>query len=94
MANLQIELPSTFQDDLASMLTQTAKEVLAEVKQQEKNHGKDFMTLTECCDYMNVAYGTLVGVWVRQLGLKTIVVQGKAFISKQTLLEFLKNHEV
>lgn len=82
MANLQIPLPDTFQDEFASMLTQTAKQVLHEVKQQELNHGKDFMTLTECCEYMNVAYGTLVGVWVRQLGLRTIVVQGKTFINK------------
>lgn len=93
MANLSIEIPDTFQNEFASLLTQTAKQVLHEVKQQELNHGKDFMTMTECCEYMNVAYGTL-NMWVRQLGLKTIVVQGKTFISKQTLLEFLKNHEV
>ncbi len=93
MANLSIELPDTFQIEFASLLAKTAKEVLVEVKQQELNHGKDFMTITECCDYMNVSYGTL-NMWIKKLELKVIVVQGKTFISKQTLLEFLKNHEV
>lgn len=93
MASLSIELPSTFQNEFASLLSQTVKEVLHEAKQQELNHGKDFMTLTECGQYMNVSYGTL-NMWIKQLGLKTIVVQGKTFVAKQTLLEFLKSHEV
>lgn len=93
MANLQIPLPDTFQDEFKTMLTIAAREAIATAKQQELNHGKDFMTITECGQYMNVSYGTL-NMWIKQLGLKTIVVQGKTFISKQTLLEFLKNHEV
>ena len=93
MANLQIELPDTFGSEFASLLKQTTKEVLAEAKQQELDHGKDFMTITECCKYMNISYGTLV-LWTEKFGLKKIVVQGKTFISKQTLLEFLKSHEI
>lgn len=92
MANLSIEIPESFENEFASLLTQTAKQVLHEAKQQELNHGKDFMTITECGRYMNVSYGTL-NMWIKQLGLKTIVVQGKTFIAKQTLLDFLKNHE-
>lgn len=93
MANLSIELPASFQNEFASLLSQTVKEVLTEAKQQELNHGKDFMTITECCEYMNVSYGTL-NMWIKKLDLKVIVVQGKTFVSKQTLLEFLKSHEV
>lgn len=93
MPHIQIELPRTFQDGIASMLKQTAKEVLHEAKQQEINHGKDFMSLTECCEYMSISYGTL-NMWIKKLDLKVIIVQGKTFVSKQTLLEFLKSHEV
>ena len=94
MSNISIPIPDTFQQDFTAMLTIAAREAIATAKQQELNHGKDFMSISECCQYMNVSYNTLVGVWVKQLNLKTIVVQGKIFISKQTLLEFLKSHEI
>lgn len=93
MANISIPIPDTFQDDFKAMLSIAAKEAIAVAKQQELNHGKDFMNISECCSYMNISYATLIGVWVKQLGLKTIVVQGKTYISKQTLIEFLKDHE-
>lgn len=93
MSNISIPIPESFQEEFASLLMQTAKEVVAEAKQQELDHGKDFMNISECCNYMNISYATLIGVWVKQLGLKTIVVQGKTYISKQSLIEFLKSHE-
>lgn len=93
MPSLNIPIPDSFQKDFTAMLTIAAREAIATAKQQEASYGKDFMTLTECGQYMNVSYGTL-NMWIKQLGLKTIVVQGKTFVAKQTLLEFLKSHEV
>lgn len=93
MANISIPIPDTFQDDFKAMLSIAAKEAIAVAKQQELDYGKDFMNISECCSYMNISYATLIGVWVKQLGLKTIVVQGKTYICKQTLIEFLKDHE-
>lgn len=92
MSRLSIPIPESFQDEFASLLSQTAKEVLAEAKRQELDHGKDFMTMSECCKYMGISYGTLV-LWIEKFSLRKIVIQGKTFISKQTLLEFLKTHE-
>lgn len=91
MQEIKIPIPESFQEDLRTMMRETAREALAEAKEQER-HGKDFMSLKDCCQYLGISYGTL-NVWIRQLGLKTIVIQGKTFIAKQTLLEFLKQHE-
>ncbi|WP_320164315.1 helix-turn-helix domain-containing protein [uncultured Trichococcus sp.] len=90
MANLQIPIPDTFQDELKMMIRNAAAQAIEEAVQRE-NLAKDWMTQKELQAWLNVSYGT-VQVW-RGLGLKVATVQGKTLVSKQEVNRFLESYQ-
>lgn len=66
------------------------KETVTRIAEKEMT-AKDYMTILECQRYMNVSFNT-VKAWQNK-GLKTITLDGKRFISRDTLKQFLKDFE-
>lgn len=88
--NLQIPIPSGVQDDLRSMISSLAQEVIQEVKGHEAA-AKDYMTVKETCKYLNISFGTLQKF--ERLGLKKITIEGKILFKKKSIDEFMRNYE-
>lgn len=91
MANLNIPIPKETELEIRSMLEGIAREVIQAAAESETK-SRDFMTISETCTYMNTSYGT-VKKWVTQDGLKMVHLDGKKFISKETLKKWLHDHE-
>ncbi len=91
MANINIPLPATFEDDMRAALRRVAYEVVDEVRTREQ-YGREYMTQKEACKYLGIAYATLQK-W-RDMGLKISVIDGKTIVSKTALRAFLKQYEV
>ena len=87
MANLQIPIPDTFNEELKILLRAAAREVIEEVVTQE-TRAKDYMSAKEVQTYMGISPNTLAE-WIR-LGLAVSVVGSKRYISKKSLDEFLE----
>lgn len=90
MANLQIPIPDSFNDELKTMLRAAALEVIQETVKQE-SMAKDWMSVKEVQKYMNVSPNT-VSSWISS-GLKVSMVGQKRFISKHNLNAFLVKYE-
>ena len=90
MANLQIPIPETFNDELKAMLKSIAFEVIQEVANQSIK-AKDWMSIKEVQAYMNVSPNTIKS-WVR-MGLPISEVGQKRYISKKNLDSFLERYE-
>lgn len=92
MANINIPIPDTFQQDFTDMLTIAAREAIAAAKQQEASYGKDWLKQKEACEWLNISYGTLQ-LW-RSKGMKIATVEGITLISKEEINRFLKENQV
>ncbi|WP_035053446.1 helix-turn-helix domain-containing protein [Carnobacterium pleistocenium] len=92
MANLQIPVPDTFQDEFKAMLTIAAREAIAAAKQQEACYGKEWLKQKEACEWLNISYGT-IQLW-KSKGLKIATVEGITLISKTEINRFLKENQI
>lgn len=89
--NINIPVPDGLNDEIRRMFRSIALEAIEEVKGQEAML-KPWMTQREACKALGIAYNTLQGF--RQKGLKVTVIEGKTLISRDTLIQFMKDHEV
>lgn len=91
----QIDLDG-FQKVIIYYPDRATSEKIAEKYQREfserETQSRDFMTISETCTYMNTSYGT-VKKWITEDGLKMVHLDGKKFISKETLKKWLHDHE-
>lgn len=92
MANINIPIPETFQQEFTNMLTIAAKEAIAIAKQQEASYGKEWLKQKEVCEWLNISYGTLQ-LW-RSKGLMCSVIEGITLISKKEINRFLEEKQV
>lgn len=92
MANINIPIPETFQQDFTKMLTIAAREAIATAKQQEASYGKEWLKQKEACEWLNISYGTLQ-LW-RSKGLQVATVEGITLISKTEINRFLKENQI
>lgn len=90
MANISIPVPPETENAIRDMLTTMARQVIQEVTTNEIT-GKEYLTYKEACQMLGIAHNTLTA-W-RSKGLKTIVIDGKKFVSKTTLYDFLNSFE-
>jgi len=88
--NINIPVNDKFQDDFRRMLASVAQEVIQEVKVKETK-AKDYMTIKETQEYLQISFGTLQK-W-QQLGLKSITIEGKRLFKKSTIDEFMRGFE-
>lgn len=89
--NLQIPLPPEMGEEIKQMFRSMAWDVIKEVKDQ-RNELKPFMTQKQCCEILGISFTTMQK-W-RNQGLKLTVIDGKTLVSRDTLIEFLKSHEI
>jgi hypothetical protein len=90
MANLQIPIPDTFQDELKVMIRNAAAQAIEEAVKRETT-GREWMEQKQACEWLGISFGTLQ-VWRKQ-GLKVAVVQGKTLLSKAEINRFLEEHQ-
>lgn len=91
MANISIPIPQETNDQIRQMLEEIAREVIQSVTESE-NKSKDYMSFKETAAYMGISYNTL-RKWVDQEGLPKIIIDGRKFISKKSLIAWLHQHE-
>ena len=90
MANLQIPIPDTLQDEIKDMFRMAASQAINEAVQRE-HIAKDWMDQKTACEYLGVSFGTLQNF--RRLGLKISTVQGKTLVSKKEINRFLESYQ-
>ena len=89
MANLQIPISDTLQDELKSMIRNDAAQAIEEADQRETT-GREWMNQKEACEWLGISFGT-ISAWRKQ-GLRVAVVQGKTLLSKTEVNRFLEEH--
>ena len=89
MANLQIPIPETFNDELKIMIRNAAAQAIEEAVKRETT-GREWMEQKQACEWLGISFGTLQ-VWRKQ-GLRVAVVQGKTLLSKTEINRFLEEH--
>ena len=57
MANLQIPIPDTFQDELKDMIRNAATQAIGEAVKRETT-GREWMNQKEACEWLGISYGT------------------------------------
>ena len=89
MANLQIPISDTLQDELKSMIRNAAAQAIEEAVQRETT-GREWMNQKEACEWLGISFGT-ISAWRKQ-GLRVAVVQGKTLLSKTEVNRFLEEN--
>ena len=89
MANLQIPISDTLQEELKSMIRNAAAQAIEEADQRETT-GREWMNQKEACEWLGISFGT-ISAWRKQ-GLRVAVVQGKTLLSKTEVNRFLEEH--
>ena len=90
MANLQIPIPETFNDELKIMIRNAAAQAIEEAVKRETT-GREWMNQKEACEWLGISFGT-ISAWRKQ-GLRVAVVQGKTLLSKTEINRFLEEHQ-
>lgn len=91
MADLKIAVSDELEKELQLMIYSTVQEVF-ENSLRKNLHSKDYLSFDEVCEYVSISKGTLLK-WVNTMGLRTIKIGGRNFISKKTLIEFMQGFE-
>lgn len=91
MASMKIEIPEPVEQEIRQLFKSMALEIIQEVRAIDTQM-KPYMTKTEACEAVGVAWSTMQR-WVQAGKLKEITVDGKKLISRDTLIQFLKDHE-
>jgi len=94
MAKLEIE-SIDFTDEafqpLIGLITDSVGEAFR--LYQKRKELPETMNKKQACEYLNVSYNTLVGVYIPN-GLKVSIVNGIERIRKEACDDFLKEHEI
>ena len=90
MANLQIPIPETFNDELKIMIRNAAAQAIEEAVKRETT-GREWMEQKQACEWLGISFGTLQ-MWRKQ-GLRVSVVGGKTLLSKTEINRFLEEHQ-
>ena len=90
MANLNIPIPDSIQDELKTMIRNAAIQAINEATQRETK-AKDWMNQKQACEYIGVSFATFQNY--RKLGLRVSVIQGKTLVSRKELNRFLELYE-
>lgn len=91
MANLQIPIPDTLQDELKAMFRTAAAQAIEEAVQHE-TVGKEWLNQKTVCEWLGISFVTLQS-WKKR-GLQCSVIQGKTLISKKEINRFLEEHQI
>lgn len=87
MANINIPIPDSIEDELKVMIRNAAVQAIEEAVKREMT-GREWMEQKQACEWLDISFGTLQ-VWRKQ-GLKVAVVQGKTLLSKTEINRFLE----
>ncbi|WP_034298717.1 helix-turn-helix domain-containing protein [Alkalibacterium sp. AK22] len=91
MAKLSLDLSSDLEEELKILFKRSAREVFNEMSKQELN-SKSYFNLTEATQWLGISYNTL-GMWISDYDLPVVRIAGKKFISKESLITFMQDHE-
>lgn len=91
MAELKVNVSDDLEKELQIMIYKTIQEVFEESLRKDL-HAKDYLSFDEVCSYVSISKGTLLK-WINTMGLKKITIGGRNFISKKSLIEFMKSFE-
>lgn len=87
MANLQIPIPDSLQDELKSMIRNAAAQAIEEAVKRETT-GREWLEQKSACEWLGISFGTLQ-LWRKQ-GLRVAAVGGKTLLSKTEINRFLE----
>lgn len=94
MAKLQIDSLDLKDEAFAPLVVLITQSVAEAFKLQEKRKElPEAMNKKQACEYLNIAYNTLMNVYIPN-GLKVSIVDGIERIRKEACDEFMKQHEI
>lgn len=88
---IMLPFPPDAQDQIRQTLTDMAREIAVEVRDRELQ-SKDFMSLKETAVYLGCSLTTLKA-YIHQEDLPTIRLNGRVFVSKESLKKWMHDHE-
>lgn len=91
MPDLKIAVSDELEKELELMIYSTVQKVFEQSLKKDL-HSKDYLSFDEACEYISISKGSLL-MWVNTMGLRTIKIGGRKFISKKTLIEFIQSFE-
>lgn len=89
MANINIPIPDSIQDEIKVLIRNAAAQAIDEAVKRERI-AKDWMDQKTACEYIGISYATFQNF--RKLGLRISTVQGKTLVSKQEINRFLEEY--
>lgn len=91
MAQMMIDIPEPVEQEIRQLFRGMALEIIQETKTLDSQMSP-YMDKRTVCKVIKIAPSTLQR-WIKNEGLKEIQVDGKKLISRETLIQFLKDHE-
>lgn len=91
MAQVKIDIPEPVEQEIRQLFRGMALEIIQEVRAADTQM-KPYMTKSEACEAVGVAFSTMQR-WIKAGKLREIKIDGKILISRETLINFLKDHE-
>ena len=88
--NIQIPMPSEFEQQFKSLLAQMATEVLEELKERELVT-KEVLTVKQAQEYLSCSFSTLQNF--ERKGLRFSKIDGKKYYSKADITNFLNTYK-
>ena len=89
--SFQVILPDDLDRSLRSYFYEVAREAVEKVR-IETALNKEFLNLGETCEYLNCSRNTL-DKYIKKYHLRISIIEGKTYISKTEIVNFLKKFE-
>lgn len=89
--SFQVILPNDLDQSLRNYFYEVAREAVEKVR-VEASLNKEFLNLGETCEYLNCSRNTL-DKYIKKYHLKISIIEGKTYISKTEIVNFLRKFE-
>lgn len=89
---MQLKLDDNFLEELTTNIRSLYQETI-EVARRDAGISKDYLSIPEAMKYIGVSRNTLTNNFINK-GLSTYTIEGKTWVKKSEINEFIASHKV
>lgn len=89
---MQLKLDDNFLDELTSNIRTLYRETI-EVARRDAGISKEYLTIPEALKYIDVSRNTFTNNFIDK-GLPTYQIEGKAYVKKSEINNYIESHRV
>lgn len=89
---MQLKLDDNFLEELTANIRSLYQETI-EVARRDAGISKDYLSIPEAMKYIGVSRNTLTNNFISK-GLNTYTIEGKTWVKKSELNEFIASHKI